>query len=274
MKRPGFANGLVAVLAVMLAATAMAAPDDPRAGPAAPGPETLTVKPGWLPPIFLAGERIVFQGDVTTDGARWHTFDLKEPIWQDYAYILAAGYGSAYPEKGFVFINRTIQGDDIGSLAGRWQRDTLALKPDVISISSGVNDLRSGIGHGRPTLAGHFEKAYDDLLASTVRANPHVKLILCAPFVLPSKYTTPHWDEWMDLIRQVEGVVDKLGAKYHAPAAHFQKLFPWPAPDAGPVKKEAKVKMPTYGEHRRMADEWISTYQSYYGPPVSKDGNK
>ena len=125
MKRPGVANGLTAVLAVMLAASAMAAPDGLHAVPSAPSPGTQAVKPGWLPPIFLTGERIVFQGDVTIDGARWHTFDLKEPIWQDYAYILAAGFGAAYHEKGLVFINLTIQGDDIGSLSGRWQQDTL-----------------------------------------------------------------------------------------------------------------------------------------------------
>lgn len=274
MKRPGVANGLTAVLAVMLAASAMAAPDGLHAVPSAPSPGTQAIKPGWLPPIFLTGERIVFQGDVTIDGARWHTFDLKEPIWQDYAYILAAGFGAAYPEKGLVFINRTIQGDDIGSLSSRWQQDTLALKPDVISISIGVNDLRSGIAHGRPTVTSHFEEAYDDLLAGTVRANPHVKLILCSPFVLPSKYTTPHWDEWMDVIRQVESTVDKLGAKYHAPVVHFQKLFHWDSPVGGPVKKEQKVKFPTYAEHSRMADEWIRAYQNFYGPPVKMDGNK
>ena len=274
MKSPGAANGLAAMLALLLAATAMAAPDELHDAPTATSPGVVAVKPSWLPPIFLTRERIVFQGDVTIDGARWHSFDLKEPVWQDYAYILAAGYGASYPERQLVFINRAIQGDNIVSLTRRWQSDTLALKPDVISISIGVNDLNSGISHGRPTMASHFEKAYDDLLATTVRANPHIKLILCSPFVLPSKYTTPNWDEWMDLIRQIEAEVDKLGAKYHAPVAHFQKVFQWSAPGAGQVKKEPKIKMPTYGEHRQMADEWVSAYQSYYGPPAKKDGNK
>ena len=263
-----------ALLSMVLSVSAGAASGDDRASSNRAGAAPETARPRPLPPIFLAGERIVFQGDATIDGGRWRERDLKEPIWQDYAYMIAAEYGEAYPERHLTFIDRAVQGDRIISLTGRWRKDTLALKPDVVSILIGINDLRIGPSENRSELVSHYEKAYDDLLAGTRKVNPRVKLMLCSPFVLPSKYTVPQWAEWLELIRQVEKEVDKLGVKYHAPVAHFQKLITLSDPVATPVQGAREGLLPTFAEHRRMAAEWVSVYQAGYGLPEKPGGDR
>jgi len=224
-------------------------------------------KAAHLPPIFKAGERILFQGDSTIDGARWHSTDLKHAIWQDYAYIIASEFGSSTSVPRAIFINRTVRGDNISDLAARWPEDTLAVKPDVVSILIGVNDLFLTVPESRPALLARYEKTYGRLLDDTRAANPQVKIILCAPFVLPGKNTTARWHEWLQLVGGLQAVVDHLGAGHRVPVVHFQPLFratELSANGSGPV---ATIEHPTYAEHRRMADEWVRVYQSFYGPP-------
>jgi len=218
-----------------------------------------------LPPIFKSGERILFQGDSTIDGARWHSTDLKHAIWQDYAYIIASEYGSAPDGHRLVFINRTVPGDRIADLADRWPQDTLAVKPDVVSILIGVNDLFLNFSESRSALMARYEKTYGRLLDETRAANPRVKIILCAPFVLPGKNTTGRWDEWLEIVGELQTVVDRRGASHRVPVVHFQPLFHRAVPSATGSGPDAELEHPTYAEQRWMADEWVRVYQNYYG---------
>ena len=232
----------------------------PATNAAAAAPKSLS-----LPPIFKSGERILFQGDSTIDGARWHSTDLKHAIWQDYAYIIASEYGAAPSVPRLVFINRTERGDNIDDLAARWSQDTLAVKPDVVSILIGVNDLFLNFSERRSVLMARYEKTYGRLLDDTRAANPQVKIILCAPFILPGKNTTARWDEWLELVGNLQTVVDRLGASRRVPVVHFQPLFRRAVPSATGSVPDANLDHPTYAEQRRMADEWVRVYQNYYG---------
>src|SRR5665213_1700675 len=87
------------------------------------------------------GDTLLFQGDSITDGGRQRTgSDYNHIMGQDYAYVLAAEIGSQYPERSLVFVNRGISGERVIDLAARWQTDTIALKPNLLSILVGIND--------------------------------------------------------------------------------------------------------------------------------------
>lgn len=49
--------------------------------------------------MFGAKARILFQGDLITDGNRGRSEDPNHILGHGYCFILAAQYGSLYPER-------------------------------------------------------------------------------------------------------------------------------------------------------------------------------
>jgi lysophospholipase L1-like esterase len=94
-------------------------------------------------------------------------------------FVIAAKHGATFPERNLTFLNRGVSGNTVNELARRWQQDTLDLKPDILSILIGVNDSARGVP------LDQFEQVYDKLLADARTANPNIRLVLCAPFILP-----------------------------------------------------------------------------------------
>jgi len=58
-----------------------------------------------------------------------------------YAFSIACRLGADYSERNLQFINKDISGNTLSDLANRWQEEALGLKPDVLSILVGVNDV-------------------------------------------------------------------------------------------------------------------------------------
>jgi lysophospholipase L1-like esterase len=219
---------------------------------------------GGPPPVFRKGARILFQGDSITEGGRGATDDLNHSLGHGYAYIVAAEFGGHFPDRNLTFLNRGVTGNQVPDLAARWQNDTIALKPDILSILIGVNEVWHSIDAGRKVPVEEFEKAYNKLLADTVAALPGIKIVLCEPFMLPGKHSKAKLSEWLDAIGKIQQVVAKLGAKYKAPVVHFQKAFD-DACDKAPVEYWIWDGVhPTPAGHQLMADEWERTVKSFW----------
>lgn len=208
-------------------------------------------------PVFRDGSRILFQGDSITDGNRGRTADPNHVLGHGYQFIIAARFGAELAERHLTFLNRGVSGNCISDLAKRWQKETLDLKPDVLSILIGVNDLNSGVS------AAEFEQQYDRLLAWTVAALPGVRLVLGEPFGLPVGSKKEVWGTYYPELAARQAIVQKLGAKYHAPVVHFQKMF-----EQATQRVPADYWIwdgvhPTYSGHQLMADQWIRTVQAF-----------
>jgi len=121
-------------------------------------------------PAFSENARILFQGDSITDGNRGRSADPNHILGHGYCFIIAAQYGAQFPEKKLTFMNRGISGNTVSNLQARWQKDTLDLKPDVLSILIGVNDN----GRGVPILLAPGTDC-----SSSGRESPHIMLQLC-----------------------------------------------------------------------------------------------
>lgn len=218
-------------------------------------------------PLFEKGARVLFQGDSITDMGRGRTEDPNHILGHGYAFIIASKEGAEFPERNITFLNRGIGGNTSHDLAGRWPADTLDLKPDVLSILIGVNDVGHPLKAEQPFPLDDYEKTYDKLLADTVAALPHVRLILGEPFFGLGKGTTAHIDQWQAVMPGVREVVARLGEKYHAPVVHYQRVF-------DEALKRAPIDHwiwdgvhPTYSGHYLMAEEWKRVYRAFYGAP-------
>lgn len=207
-------------------------------------------------PAFSANARILFQGDSITDGNRGRSADPNHILGHGYCFIIAAQYGAQFPEKELKFMNRGISGNTVSNLQARWQKDTLDLKPDLLSILIGVNDSRK-------VPLEQYEQVYDKLLTDTKAALPKIKLVLCEPFYLPKGGHSENDARDQD-VKKRQVIVAKLAQKHQAALVRLQHVF-----DEACKRAPAEYWIwdsvhPTYSGHQLIADEWVKTVSQFF----------
>lgn len=202
-------------------------------------------------PAFTPGARILFQGDSITDGNRGRSADPNHLLGHGYVFIIAARHGAAYPGDKLDFLNRGISGNTVLDLEKRWQKDTLDLKPDLLSIMIGVND------NGKGVPLEQYEQVYNKIITAAKSVNPKLKLVLCAPFVKPAEKVNK------TIVRRQE-IVARLAEKHGAALVKFQPVF-----DSAAARAPADYWIwdnvhPTYRGHQLMADEWERVVREFW----------
>lgn len=125
---------------------------------------------------------ILFQGDSITDGNRGRNSDLNHVHGHGYQYIIAAELTADNIDKNVEFINRGISGNRIADLYGRWVEDCLNLKPTILSILIGINDIIFNWEHKSGSDPERYEKIYRYLLDEVKKQNPDTLIVIMEPF--------------------------------------------------------------------------------------------
>jgi lysophospholipase L1-like esterase len=210
------------------------------------------------PSVFRKEARILFQGDSITDGARGRSSDPNHILGHGYAFLISAKFGAAFPELGLNFMNRGVSGNTVLDLEKRWQKETLDLKPDVLSVLIGVNDNQRNVD------LEQYERVYSKLLDDAKAANPEIKLILCEPFGLPAGNRKANWETWSASLRKRQEIVERLAKKHGAAFVRFQNAFDEAAKRAPAEYWIWDGVHPTYSGHQIMADEWERTVRAFW----------
>lgn len=203
------------------------------------------------------GYTFLFQGDSITDGNRTRNNDWNHVMGHGYQYIIASRLWYDLPAKGFHFFNRGISGNKVTDLAARWQQDTLDIKPDVLSILIGINDVSAFINGDKNFSSENYESGYRALLDQTRHQLPGVLFILCEPFVLPVGHVKEKWNEYAMEVKKRQAIVKRLAADYNAVHVPFQDAF-----DKALSKAPADYWIwdgihPMPAGHELMAVEWL-----------------
>ncbi|WP_138493724.1 SGNH/GDSL hydrolase family protein [Paenibacillus pinistramenti] len=203
------------------------------------------------------GKIILFQGDSITDGGRSRNDDPNHWLGHGYAYLISAKLGNLWAEKKPVFYNRGVSGDRMSDLYGRWNEDTIALKPDILSILAGVNDIIRTLRAEERGLTDRFERAFRHVLEETAEVLPDTKLVLCEPFILNTGAPAEHWEEWQARIRHYQQVVRTLAGEFGAVFVPFQHVL-----DEAEQRAEASYWLwdgvhPTAAAHDLLAEQWL-----------------
>jgi lysophospholipase L1-like esterase len=201
-------------------------------------------------PGLPASPRILFQGDSITDGNRGRGADLNHVHGHGFVYLLAAKTGAGAPAQNATFLNRGVSGNTVLELSKRWTKDTLDLKPDVLSVLIGVNDSGKGVP---PEI---FEKTYDELLTAARTANPKLRLVLCEPFLGAAGPAIDKSPGRRERLAHLVPVVRRLAAKHSATLVDFQKVFDEALRRAPSAYWIWDGVHPTTAGHQLMADEW------------------
>lgn len=198
---------------------------------------------------------VLFQGDSVTDTER--KYDIPTDLGKGYPPLIAAMLQEA--GTGETVINRGISGNVTLDLVNRWEEDTLALNPDVLTILIGINDCWRKYDNNMETPIEKIEENYRNILDRTKAANPNIQLILMEPFVLPLPDDRKEWRVTLDpIIHLVRSLAKEYGARL-VPldgilnAAGIERGFETITPDG---------VHPTPVGHRIIADEWMKVYLS------------
>jgi len=88
-----------------------------------------------VPPMFQGVHRVVCLGDSITEQG-------EQP--GGYVWLIRHYLAHLYPDQHIETLNAGISGHKSNDMLGRFQRDVLDKKPDLITISVGVNDVWHG----------------------------------------------------------------------------------------------------------------------------------
>ncbi len=167
----------------------------------------------------------LFQGDSITDGNRTRNNDWNHVLGHGYAYLIASRLWYDNVDKGLMFYNRGISGNRVKDLEARWKEDALDLKPDVLSIMVGINDVIAVVENWEPATIEQFESSYKNILDQTKNNLPNTLIVLCEPFMLPLGWVNKKTEIWQTEIKIRQELVKKLAENYEAIFIELQKPF-------------------------------------------------
>jgi len=203
------------------------------------------------------GTIFLFQGDSITDGNRGRNTDPNHIMGHGYAFSIASRLGADHPEKHLTFYNRGISGNKVSDLANRWQKDCLDLKPNVLSILIGINDVSYFIQTKDNALLDQYVQTYKSLLDRTKEQNPDVLFVLCLPFILSVGKIKEDWEAYQTEIQKRQEIVKQIALSYNALVVDFQTVMN-KACDRAPAGYWMWDGIhPTVAGHELLTREWI-----------------
>lgn len=174
---------------------------------------------------FSANQTLLFIGDSITDAKRRER--PYSPLGWGYVHFAANFLLAAYPHLNLNIQNRGISGDTTSALLTRWDTDCIALKPDIVSLMIGINDLWCKFGESHETQRTHippvdYQTNLTDLLERT-KNECGSQLILMEPYMFCDNPADPMLNElpaYIDIVhtlaRQFDAVIVLLQTAYRA----------------------------------------------------------
>ncbi len=249
LSRRGFVQSAAVAAAIAASSTAVAQTVTPH----------IIAQDEEAPLAFIRpGDVVLFQGDSITDAGRKRddNANSQPALGNGYAWLAAASLLLDRAADNLMIYNRGVSGNKVYQLDERWDADCLALKPNVVSILIGVNDIWHMLnGHYDGTIE-KYETDYAALLERTKQALPEVRLVVCEPFVLRCGAVTDKWFPEFDGYRaSARKVADAAGATF----VPFQTMFDAAVKVATPERWAHDGVHPSPDGAAFMAHQWLKS---------------
>lgn len=213
--------------------------------------------PMHLSEPLAAGSTLLFQGDSITDAgrdrARTGANDIRA-LGSGYPLLLAAELRERYAERDLQLFNRGISGNTVPDLQARWQVDTVALAPAILSILIGVNDIWHAREKPHEGAAARYESGYTALLAATRSALPAVRLVVLEPFVLRVGFVS---DAWFPEFDEFRAAAKRAAKGADAAFVPLHEMLQELAKRSSPTYWLGDGVHPTLAGHQAIARQWV-----------------
>lgn len=201
---------------------------------------------------------ILFQGDSITDADRSREFDHKTGI--GYPTLVTGYLGFENPNK-YKFYSRGISGNRVIDVYARIKEDIINLKPDVMSILIGVNDVWHEINYKNGVDAEKYFKIYSMLIEEVLKELPDIKIIILEPFLLKASATEENWDHFRGEVEKRAAKAKEIAEKYNLTFISLQDKFDEAAKTAPPSYWLIDGVHPTTAGHELIKREWIKAFK-------------
>ena len=210
----------------------------------------------------LSGKTIVFQGDSITDMNREKVSkrDQNHIYGHSYVFLLAGKLSFESPETFGRIWNRGISGNRSYDLLARWQTDTLDLRPDLISVLVGINDLLFPDEHHTSPDPDGYRRTLLEIVSMTRRSLGDVPFVFCEPFGFPDPLDEHYRDLMTNGLPLYQEAMHTVAAETSSLFIPLQKPF-CDAYAAHSAKGQAFWLWdgihPTAAGHQIIAREWL-----------------
>ena len=184
------------------------------------------------------------------------------PLGQGYVHFAANFLMARYPELNLTVKNRGISGDTTREMRARWRQDCIDLKPDILSIMIGINDLwrnfKPVLEEGRTFVPpDEYEQNLRWMLSEAAR-QCGCRLILMEPFYFCGDSADPMYRD----LQAYLSVVRKLTADFDAVLVPLQQAYEKVKDSVPETRWSADHVHPYSWAHAWIARNWLTAVDS------------
>lgn len=204
--------------------------------------------------------KILFFGDSITDmGRNRQLEDGNVHTYGDgYVFMIASELIGKNP-LDYQIINRGESGNRIVDLYARIKRDVWNLKPDVLSILIGTNDVWHEIGSCNGVDLERWTRVYKDIIKETQSRLPKTQIIIMEPFILKGVATEANYESFLE-IKEYAKRARLIAEEFNLPFVKLQGAFDRCSEKFGVERYLYDGVHPNIAGAKIIAEEWFRTF--------------
>lgn len=200
---------------------------------------------------------LLFTGDSITDAGRGD-YENPRALGSGYPRLLAADL--TYEDTEAEVLDTGISGNRVVDLLARWKKDCLNLKPDVLTILIGVNDVWHELNWQNGVAPALFEEVYRILLREVKEVLPKTRVILMGAYVTHGTATDENWEYFEREVRIRSEIVRRLAAENGLDFVDLQDRFEQVSQEIPVSHWTVDGVHPTNAGHKLIAEAWKKVY--------------
>jgi lysophospholipase L1-like esterase len=208
-------------------------------------------------------KKLLFFGDSITDADRdRNTDDLPFSRGRGYVFLLDGEFSQKYPIE-YQLLNRGIGGNNVIDLYARAKKDCWNLKPDMLTITMGINDVcfEEYTKNPNGVEIDRFDAIYRMFLDDTIRYCGNIPCVLIQPFILTIRENDTLYKDFLIEAKKYAKVVEKIAKDYGCYTISMQETFEKWANKHGAKYVLYDGTHPNVAGAKLIANEWMKIFE-------------
>lgn len=201
---------------------------------------------------------VLFQGDSITDAQRIRTSETF--AGSGYATMTAGKIAVDYPGK-YRMLNRGISGNRSTDLYARIKSDVINLKPDIMTVLIGVNDVWHEINWQNGVSPEKYERILSMFVQEVKEALPETQIVFLEPFILDGSATSDNLDRFTEQVDLTAQACRRVAEAYGIPFVPLQQKMKELAALSSNEYVLYDGVHPTYAGHELISRELYAALQ-------------